>query len=215
MAIGNAVARYTTLEQPRYGVDTLSEVEHHRIFRAFLRLQLYSEIRKLYGVRKGSKRKLGSLFSSWITWEFDEVRGLAEWIKLEYPSLPQHYAASIHALFASVDANFYNDVVPYVKIRPAPSRDRNRRSKFAKRSQRWTDTPATADKRNRDWRPLGYADGCYVNYTQRVYREHFLAGGYPFWCRYTKPRGWWFYRNRHHHLQTRFGKVSDSEVIGM
>ncbi|KAE8850912.1 hypothetical protein PTNB85_01328 [Pyrenophora teres f. teres] len=219
MTIGNALMTGCNIPvQPRYGTDTLSEVEHHRIFRAFLRLQLYTEIRKLYGERKGLKRKFRSLFSSWTTWEFDEVRSLAEWIKLEYPNLPQHYATSIRALFASVDAHFHNDMAPYVKIRPAPSRDRNRRSKFVKRSKRWTDTPETpdegrADKRNIDWRPLGYAYGCYVNYTQRVYREHFLAGGYPFWSRYTIPRsGWWCFRNSYPHLQLRFGPVFDCVV---
>ncbi|KAI0583278.1 hypothetical protein TUN199_09369 [Pyrenophora tritici-repentis] len=218
MTIGNAVARYQPPPQPRFGTNTLCKVEHHRIFRAFLRLQLYTEIRKLYGARKGFERNLRSLISSWKTWEFDEVRSVAEWIKLEHPNLPQHYPPSIRTLFASVNVNFYNDMTPYVRILPAPSRDRNRRSEFARRSKRWTDTPATskegkADRRNKDWRPLGYEYGYYVNYTQRVYREHFLAEGYPFWSRHTTPMArWWRYRNREDHLGPRFGTVYDSKV---
>ncbi|CAN9243513.1 unnamed protein product [Alternaria alternata] len=63
ITIGNAAVRYASGDLRRYGADTLSKVEHHRILRAFLRLQLYIEIRKLYGVRKSLKRKLRGLFS--------------------------------------------------------------------------------------------------------------------------------------------------------
>ncbi|CAN9209362.1 unnamed protein product [Alternaria alternata] len=201
ITIGNAAVRYASGDLRRYGADTLSKVEHHRILRAFLRLQLYIEIRKLYGT----------------TWEFDEVRSLVEWIKIERSSLPKHYAKSIRKLFALVDAHFYKDMAPYVKARPDPMRDRHRRSKFAKKSKRWNDTPATldegrADARNRDWKPLGFAGGCYAEYTQRVYREHFLAGGYPFWCRFTTAQhGWWHERNIAANLQSRFGQVYDTD----
>jgi hypothetical protein len=189
ITIGNAAAQYHFGQQPRYGADTLSRIEHHRILRAFLRLQLYIEIRKLYGVRKSIKRKLRGLFSLWTTWEFDEVGSLVEWIKIERSSLPKRYSTSIHALFAVVDAHFYDDMAPYVRARPDPMRGRHRRSKFAK-SKRWNDTPATpdegrADARNKDCRPLGYSEWYHAEFTQRVYREHFLAGGYPFWCRFT------------------------------
>ncbi|CAN9254723.1 unnamed protein product [Alternaria alternata] len=217
ITIGNAAARYSHEKHPRYGADTLSKVEHHRILRAFLRLQLYIEIRKLYGARRSLKRKLRGLFSLWTTWEFDEVRSLVEWIKIERSSLPKHYAKSIRKLFALVDAHFYNDMAPYVKARPDPMRDRHRRSKYAKKSKRWNDTPATldegrADARNKDWRPLGYTSGCYAEYTQRVYREHFLAGGYPFWSRFTTAQyGWWHYRNIASNLQSRFGQVYVTE----
>jgi hypothetical protein len=68
----------------------LSKVERHRILRAFLRLQLDIEIRKLYGTRRSLKRKLRGLFSLWTTWELDEVRSLVEWIKIERSSLPKH-----------------------------------------------------------------------------------------------------------------------------
>jgi hypothetical protein len=225
MTIGNAAARsmigYRMGELPSFGTDTLSKVEHHRILHAFFRLQLYTKIRKLYGARKSFKRKLRSLFSLWTTWEFDEVRSLAEWIKIERPSLPKHRAKSIRALFALVDIYFHNDMAPYVRIRPAPTRDRSRRSEFTKRSKRWTDTPATpnegrADACNRDWRLLGYGDGCYAEYTQRVYQEHFLAGGYPFWSRHITPQygGWWRQRNCLDGLQTRFGEVFYSTVFG-
>ncbi|KAG9191390.1 hypothetical protein G6011_09478 [Alternaria panax] len=216
MTIGNAVARHEPGHTYRFGTDTLSKVEYFRVPRAFLRLQLYAEIRRLYGAKKGFKRKIRSLFSLWTTWEFDEVRSLVEWITVERPSLPKHYAKSIRILFASISANFHNDMTPYVKIRPAPFRDLHRRSKFTKKAKRWSDTPTTpgegrADARNRDWKPLGYVNGCFVNYTQRVYREHFLAGVYPFWCRYTIPQhGWW--NDRDVGLQARFGKVLDSTV---
>lgn len=80
IALGNAVARWRTVSQPRFGTDTLSDIEHHRVLRAVLRLQLYAEMRKLYGARKSFTRKLRSLFSMWTTWEFDEVRSVAEWI---------------------------------------------------------------------------------------------------------------------------------------
>ncbi|KAF7670739.1 hypothetical protein GT037_011190 [Alternaria burnsii] len=136
ITIGNAAVRYVSGDLRRYGADTLSKVEHHRILRAFLRLQLYIEIRKLYGVKKSLKRKLRGLFSLWTTWEFDEVRSLVEWIKIERSSLPKHYARSIRKLFALVDAHFYNDMAPYVKARPDPMRDRHRRSKLAKKSKR-------------------------------------------------------------------------------
>ena len=217
ITIGNAAVRYVSGDLRRYGADTLSKVEHHRILRAFLRLQLYIEIRKLYGVKKSLKRKLRGLFFLWTTWEFDEVRSLVEWIKIERSSLPKHYARSIRKLFALVDAHFYNDMAPYVKARPDPMRDRHRRSKFAKKSKRWNDTPATldegrADARNEDWRPLGYTSGCYAEYTQRVYREHFLAGGYPFWSRFTTSGyGWWHERNITSNLQSRFGQVYVTE----
>lgn len=208
ITIGNAAARYSREKYPRYGADTLSKVEHHRILRTFLRLQLYIEIRKLYGARRSLKRKLRGLFSLWTTWELDEVRSHVEWIKIERSSLPKHYAKSIRKLFALVDAHFYNDMAPYVKARPDPMLDRHRRSKFAKKSKRWNDTPATldegrADARNKDWRPLGYTSGCYAEYTQRVYREHFLAGGYPLWSRFTTAQyGWWHYRNIASNLQS-------------
>jgi hypothetical protein len=211
ITIGNAAVRYASGDHCRYGADTLSKVEYRRILRAFLRLQLYIEIRKLYGVRRSLKRKLRGLFSLWTTWEFDEVRSLVEWIKIERSSLPKHYARSIRKLFALVDAHFYNDMAPYVKARPDPMRDRHRRSKFAKKSKRWNDTPASldegrADARNEDWRPLGYTSGCYAEYTQRVYREHFLAGGYPLWSRFTTSGyGWWHERNITSNLQSRFG----------
>ena len=211
IALGNAVARWASSDQSRYGTDTLSDVEHHRVLRAFFRLQLYVVIRKLYGIGKGFKRKIRSLFSMWTTWEFDEVRSLAEWIKIERPFLPRDYDASIRKLFACVDRHFYNDMVPYVRIRPAPCHDRNRSSKFAKKSKTWLDTPAThregrADARNRDWRPLGYSYGCHVGYTQQVYREHCLAEGFPFWCRYTKPHGgWWRFRDAE--LFQKFGQA--------
>ncbi|CAN9248227.1 unnamed protein product [Alternaria alternata] len=110
ITIGNAAIRYASGDLRRYGADTLSKVEHRRILHAFLRLQLYIEIRKLYGVRRSSKRKLRGLFSLWTTWEFDEVRSLVEWIKIERPSLPKHYAKRIRKLFALVDAHFYNDM---------------------------------------------------------------------------------------------------------
>lgn len=173
------------------------------------------------GQEKASSANFEAFFSLWTTWEFDEVRSLAEWIKIERPSLPKHYAKSICALFALVDIYFHNDMAPYVRIQPAPTRGRNRRSKFTKRSKRWTDTPATpnegrADACNRDWRPLGYDGGCYAEYTQRVYREHFLARGYPFWSRHTTPQygGWWRQRNCLDGLQTRFREVFDSTVCG-
>ncbi|KAB2108446.1 hypothetical protein AG0111_0g2525 [Alternaria gaisen] len=190
ITIGNAAAWYSYENHPRYGADTLSKVEHHRILRAFLRLQLYIETRKMYGVRKSLKRKLRGLFSLWTTWEFDEVRSLVEWIKIERRSLPKHYAESIHNLFALVDAHFYNDMAPYVRARPDPMHGRHRCSKFTKKSKRWNDTPATlgegrADARNKDCRPLGYSEWYSAEFTQRVYREQFLAGGYPFWCRFT------------------------------
>ncbi|KAI4636783.1 hypothetical protein J4E93_010908 [Alternaria ventricosa] len=211
LALGNAVARWASYDDSDYGTETLSNVEHHRVLRAFFRLQLYAVIRKLYGKGKGFKRKIRSLFSMWTTWEFDEVRSLAEWIKIERPFLPRNYDASIRKLFACVDKHFYNDMVPYVKIKPAPCRDRNRRRAFAKKSKIWLDTPAThregrADARNRDWRPLGYSYGCYVGYTQQVYREHCLAEGFPFWCRYTKPHGgWWRFRDAE--LFQKFGQA--------
>jgi hypothetical protein len=63
ITIGNAAARYSYENHPRYGADTLSKVEYHRILRAFLRLQLYIEIRKLYGARRSLKRKPRGLFS--------------------------------------------------------------------------------------------------------------------------------------------------------
>jgi hypothetical protein len=217
ITIGNAAVRYASGDHCRYGADTLSKVEYRRILRAFLRLQLYIEIRKLYGVRRSLKRKLRGLFSLWTTWEFDEVRSLVEWIKIERSSLPKHYARSIRKLFALVDAHFYNDMAPYVKARPDPMRDRHRRSKFAKKSKRWNDTPASldegrADARNEDRRPLGYTSGCYAEYTQRVYREHFLAGGYPLWSRFTTSGyGWWHERNITSNLQSRFGQVYVTE----
>ncbi|RYN29229.1 hypothetical protein AA0112_g7391 [Alternaria arborescens] len=217
ITIGNAAARYSHEKHPRYGADTLSKVEHHRILRAFLRLQLYIEIRKLYGARRSLKRKLRGLFSLWTTWEFDEVRSLVEWIKIERSSLPKHYAKSIRKLFALVDAHFYNDMAPYVKARPDLMRDRHRRPKFAKKSKRWNDTHATldegrADARNKDWRPLGYTSGCCAEYTQRVYQELFLAGGCPFWSRFTTAKyGWWHYRNIASNLQSRFGQVYVTE----
>jgi hypothetical protein len=217
ITIGNTAARYSHEKHPRYGADTLSKVEHHRILRAFLRLQLDIEIRKLYGTRRSLKRKLRGLFSLRTTWELEEVRSLVEWIKIERSSLPKHYAKSIRKLFALVDAHFYNDMAPYVKARSDPMRDRHRRSKFAKKSKRWNDTPAKldegrADARNKDWRPLGYTSGCYPEYTQRVYREHFLAGGYPFWSRFTTAKyGWWHYRNIASNLQSRFGQVYVTE----
>jgi hypothetical protein len=90
ITIGNTAARYSHEKHPRYGADMLSKVERHRILRAFLRLQLDIEIRKLYGTRRSLKRKLRGLFSLWTTWELDEVRSLVEWIKIERSSLPKH-----------------------------------------------------------------------------------------------------------------------------
>ncbi|KAF1844395.1 uncharacterized protein K460DRAFT_317928 [Cucurbitaria berberidis CBS 394.84] len=217
--LGNAVAgRFAYEQHPRYGTDTLSEIEHHRILRAFFRLQLYRRIRELYGTGRNFKRRIRALFSLWTAWEFDEVRSVAEWIILEYPNLPEHYAEGIQNLFATVYTYFGLDMNPYVRNRPAPARDRHRHSKFAKRSKKWDDTPfnpheGRADVRNKDWRPLGYDRGCYQEYTQRVYREFFLAGGYPFWGRYTKPDGWWRYRNHSSDLMLQFGECYANKDI--
>jgi hypothetical protein len=211
----DAKSRNPYVPLPRYGTITLSPVEHHRILRAFLRLQLYTEIRNLYGAIESFKRKLRSLFSLWTTWEFDELRSLAEWMKIARPCVPREHPKSIHTLFGSVNEHFHNDMAPYVKTRPPPARDHNRRSKFAKKSKKWADTPTTphegsANARNKDWRLLGEQNRCYAEYTQRVYQEHFLAGGYPFWSRYTQPRqGWWMRRDSFSDLQLQFGMVFD------
>ena len=222
MVLGNAVIEICYLEQqPWYGTDTLSEIEHHRILRAFFRLQLYTRIRELYGGGRNFKRRLRALFSLWTSWEFDEVRSVAEWMILEYPNLPKGYAESIRNIFATVDTHYRLDMAPYVRTPPAPSRDRNRRSKFAKRCKNWSDTPVTlhegrADARNKDWRLLGYQHGFTHEFTQRVYREFFLAGGYPFWSRWTKPRnGWWHSRNQASSLRMRFGECFVKQKTGL
>lgn len=222
MTLGNAVLRKHAFGQiPRYGTHTLSEIEHHRVQRAFFRLQLYTQMRELYGAGRNFKRKLRALFSLWTPWEFDEVRSVAEWIVLEYPDLPKRYTTGIRNLFATVDAYFRSDMAPYVRTRPAPARDRNRRSEFAKRSKKWHDTPTSphegrADTKNRDWRLLGYQSGCHQEFTQRIYTEFFLAGGYPFWSRYTSPRnGWWHWRNHDSDLILEFGECFVKKNTGL
>lgn len=161
---------------PDCGHETLSEVEHHRILRAILRLQLYSQILVQYGASRKLKRRIRLLISSWTTWEFDEVRSVAEWMILEHVNLPGHYASGIQLLFEIVTSHFERSMARYVKSRPPPPRDRHRRSNFAKHSRIWSDTPSTphegrADARNKDWKPCDHSYGRSVRYNQKLYRE--------------------------------------------
>lgn len=197
-------------------VSKHSKVEHHGILRAILRLQIYQQIRLLCGPSRKLKRRIRALFSQWTSWEFAEVRSVAEWTLLEHKKLPRHYADGIQTILKSVARHFEKDLRPYVKSWPAPRCDRNRRAKFAKRPKKWKDTPAaahegSAGRRNKDWNPVGYHYGCFKEYAQTVYQQFCLAEGYPFWSRYTDRHGWgeplyswWHRRHDHHDLMLRF-----------
>lgn len=180
----SVVCKFPSGEQPYCGIKILSKVEHHRILRAILRLQTYEQIRKSYGTWRKRKRRIRALFSRWTPWGFDEVRSVAEWIILEHKILLSHYADGIQSLFKTVASRFEKDIKAYVRRLPTSYRDRNRRSKFAKHPKKWDDTRATAHegsagRRNKDWNPIGYDHGCYIEHTQ-VYRQFCQADGYPF-----------------------------------
>jgi hypothetical protein len=64
MIRGNSMAwKFRYQEQPYCGFETLSKVEHHRVLRVILRLQLYEKIRALYGASRKRKRRVRALFS--------------------------------------------------------------------------------------------------------------------------------------------------------
>lgn len=105
----NAIAwkfRHRDDELPDCGVESLSKVEHHRILRGILRLQLYEQIRLLYGPSRKLKPRIRALFSQWTCLEFDKARSVAEWMILEHKNLPRHYADGIQSLSKIVALHF-------------------------------------------------------------------------------------------------------------
>jgi hypothetical protein len=69
--------------------------------RAIHRLRLYVQIGKRYQTAERRHRKVGTLFSLWTMWEFDEVRSVATGIILafrEQDETPESCISSMSAI---------------------------------------------------------------------------------------------------------------------
>ncbi|KAF1962107.1 hypothetical protein CC80DRAFT_499537 [Byssothecium circinans] len=104
--------------KPPSGLDLPTTIEKHRIQRAIYRLHLYVAVCNLpKSKRKRNRQKrVKLLFTRGTSWEFDEIRSIAEWIISRFPRKNQMRCEHAYdrQFFEHIHMHFEQDTAPLV-----------------------------------------------------------------------------------------------------